>query len=222
MEGQSKNNLSGRDHRHHRFVEAGWLTCRTGLRNDLRYDVGQPSLSAGRSRPAPLIRETPRPRPNRRIRRAKETVDPAGHRRQAHARHEGARAMKRLDLPPGKAGEREGKARSRPRAEALENLSLHVLQTIRLKAGHQSEDLLGAGSRRLFPMFVRKTNRHGELRDGAGRQQLGSPSIDKDGDGLFHNLGPSQPSPRRYRASTSRVPVIAAKAKGRLPCLQTG
>src|ERR1700752_4177158 len=195
------------------FVTSGALTLfDTGWRNDFvirwcsAFAIGwslaatNPHLPGPPPRQLPLSRDPPRPQPPPAHRRRHRTVRPGGLTRwqaAAHGRHERSTSHEtiricRLERRPAP---RQGLGLDRePRAG---NLSLHVLQPLWREAGHQSGGTAWGVSRRLFYHVVRQTTRHGELRAGAGRQQIGS----RHRQGrrwLFHNLSIS-PSPRRYR-----------------------
>jgi organic hydroperoxide reductase OsmC/OhrA len=128
--------------------------------------------------------------------------------------------MKRFGSATWNGGLREGKGSVSTESGALETYPYTFFSRYHEKPGTNPEELLGAAHAACFTMsVVRQTTRHGGLRAGASRQQIGS----RHRQGrrwLFHHLGPSY----RHREDTGRRPehvsVDRSKGKGRLPCFQ--
>ena len=122
--------------------------------------------------------------------------------------------MKRFGSATWNGGLREGKGSVSTESRALETYPYTFFSRYGEKPGTNPEELLGAAHAACF--VVRQATRHGELRAGAGRQQIGS-VIDKDSDDFSITSVHLTVTAKIPGIDQAAFQSIAAKAKAGCP-----
>jgi hypothetical protein len=137
----------------------------------------------------------------------------------ARARHERSKVPRNAsDLPPGTAACVKARARSRPRAARWKPIPTRSSAATVKSRAPIPRNCLG---RLTPPVSVCRSSDYSAWRPSCRSRSIANRKSSSTRTAMaFRSPRSISPSPRRYRASTSCVPVNRSKGKDRLPCFQ--